>query len=635
MKKIFFVLVFLCLVFCFDGNKTVTAARNFSGRFFDVGSTSVVAGRNFSGRFFDVGSTSVVTSQNSSGRFFDVGSTSFVTSQNFSRQSFDVGSTSFVAARNFSGQSFDVGSTSFVTSQNFSRQSFEIGRAPSVAPSVPSVFILVPESPFVERELWQNGTVTLSGEEISARIRGRGNSTWNMGENKRPLRIRFDEARSVFGSDYEARDWILLADNFDRSLMRNYAALNLARAMGRFHFTPSARHVHLYVNRQYMGVYLFTDERDVNAGRLELSPDDFFIELDGRANEPFVTVNHLNYRLRFPSGRALTPERADFAREFLEKVSRAIRFSDFEEILKLIDLDTFVDFYIVQEFFKNQDAYGFSVFMHISDEKLFMGPVWDFDIAAGNSAIQMMGSGAEGLYVAVFNYWYRNLMSRPEFFAAVATRWKELRDTEISQTIEEIKQTSARCQGHFERNFIRHPIPQNFLREEIRRISRFTGQVEFLVRWLEERAAWLDKFFAGELEYDAMWALVEYFGDSPVRVNVNGKPREFEIPPIRLPYAVKIAAPEIERLFDLKASVNSVGAINFSNDEIKISHAIGTNIFYVTRAKNSVAFESSAPSIKIREHNFIPLRIIAEIMGSQIEWNEEERLVVISIPSNI
>ena len=467
--------------------------------------------------------------------------------------------------------------------------------------------------------------------EIPARIRGRGNATWNMGENKRPLRVRFDEARSVFGSEYAARDWILLADNFDRSLMRNFAALNLARAMGNFRFTPTAQHVHLYVNRQYMGVYLLTDEREVGAGRLEISADDFFIELDGRANEPFFTANHLTYRVRFPRGGALTPERVDFAREFLEKVSRTIRFGEFDEILKLIDLETFVDFYIVQEFFKNPDAHGLSIFMHISDGRLFMGPVWDFDMAAGNSDSQMMGNDPQGLYVAVFNYWYRNLMSRPEFFDAVATRWKNIRETEITQIIAEIKNISSFRQSQFERNFVRHPIPQSFLREDLRRITRFWGQIEFLTRWLEERATWLDNFFDGELEYDQMFELVEYFREFPVRVDVNDLPHEFEIFPIRLPYAVKITTPEIEKMFGLRMSENSVGAMIFSDDEIKISHTIGTNSFFVARENQKIiAVESSAPSIKIGENIFVPIRVIAEIMGFEVEWDEEKKLVTLS-----
>ena len=64
---------------------------------------------------------------------------------------------------------------------------------------LPVMHIYTPSSPFVDRELWQNGSVSLTGapegeynfDEVGARIRGRGNSTWWAGPDKRPLRFRF------------------------------------------------------------------------------------------------------------------------------------------------------------------------------------------------------------------------------------------------------------------------------------------------------------------------------------------------------------------------------------------------------------------------------------------------------------
>ncbi|MCL2047715.1 MAG: CotH kinase family protein [Defluviitaleaceae bacterium] len=503
----------------------------------------------------------------------------------------------------------------------------------------PIITINLPFSPFIERGIWQNGKISLlnAPEEHSfqaaARVRGRGNSTWYMGENKRPLRIRFDEARSMLGSAYEARNWILLADNFDRSLMRNYSAFKLAEAMG-MGFVPSAQHVHLYVNSRYMGVYLLTDERDVISGRVEIEShpqperSGFFIELDGRASEPYVTVNDLRYGVLYPSGRQLTPAHVDYVRDYLERVSHAIRFGSFDEILRLVDLDTLVDFYIVQELYKNMDVYAYSVFMYISGEggerRLFMGPVWDFDIAAGNSAIQVMGSGSDGLYVAVFNYWYRNLMERPEFFDAVAARWSEIRHEQVAKTINLIKETAAKHRFHFERNFTRHPEPLPFLREEMRTNNSFMSQTKILTDWLEARADWLDGFFSGKIEYSHMWALVEYFRtEAPVQVVRNGEPLELTLPPIRLPYAVKINMHEYNSIFGLSARIGADGVISLTNADTTITHTLGTNTFYV----NGEAVESSAPSINIRGYNFIPLRVIAEIMGYEIEWDEVGRVV--------
>ena len=510
----------------------------------------------------------------------------------------------------------------------------------------PIMRIYVPESPFVHRNTWQNGTISIENSpyamEATTRVRGRGNSTWWDGEGKRPLRFRLDQAQSIMGSEYIARDWILLADKFDRSLMRNRSALFLAREMGSMSFVPTFHHLHLYVNGEYMGVYLLTDERDTSRGRLEIDWHEdprrsgFFLELDGRApisgaeNETYVIVNNLPYDLRWPSDERMTPEHVAYVRGFLDVTSFAIREQSFEEILRRIDLDTFVDFYILQELYRNKDVYMLSVFMHITGEsgerRLFMGPVWDFDMAAANSPTQWMGSGTDGLYVAIFNYWYRHLMQHPEFFDAVASRWNELYPTAITDTIAHIRDNAIRYRNEFERNFIRHPYPAPFLRPDFAEINTFMQQINYLADWLENRAAWLNSFFSREFpDYCHMQEFLNFYKyDSPITIEINGVAQEFEIPAIRLPYTTKIALPELARILNLQTSQNAIN-ITMWNDDTSIVHRIGTDVFTI----NGVRFDATASSVAILDHIFIPLRVIAEALGYNVDWVEAQQAVTL------
>ena len=519
----------------------------------------------------------------------------------------------------------------------------------------PVIRITTPENPFVqERTLWQSGTISIENtleefafEAVGTGIRGRGNSTWWNGENKRPLRFRLDEARSLLGSDYEARDWILLADNFDRSLLRNYSALYLGGLLSGMDFVPSVNSVHLYVNGEYMGVYLLTDERDVNPGRMDLTWDPnpavsgFFLELDARAyqdggveNETFVNVNGLLYDIRYPGSSGRTPEHVAYVREYLETVSQAIRGGNFDEILALIDLNSFIDFYLVQELFKNADVHSLSVFMHISGEgdsrRLFMGPLWDFDMAAGNFRGQPLGSGPENIYVAVFNYWYRNLMDVPEFFEAVKHRWNEIFVAEIPQTIKHIRDISVRYRDDFERNFERHqimgiahvPTP-----EDILEIMTHEGQVEFLINWLEARALWLDDFFNGRLEdYDPLRALLEYHTDDRrINININGELQELTVPPIMLQSRTMLSLQEIADIFNLTVSYDEEsGLALIEKDSIVISHQIGNS--YLEIDGQRVHFGAPS-SMTINGENFVPLRVIAEILGYEIRWHSGTRTI--------
>ena len=519
----------------------------------------------------------------------------------------------------------------------------------------PSLHITSYYDPFIqEREFWHDGTVALTGapegfnfEPVDARFRGRGNSTWWMGPDKRPLRIRFRTPQPLM-SDYEARDWILLANQFDRSLLRNYSAFYLGQLLDGLGFTPTPHHVHLYINGEYVGVYTLTDERNTGPGRLYLewhedpAQSDFFLELDARAyrtgilDETYVTVNSLHYDLRYPND--LSPAHVDYVRAYITAVSNAIRHQSFEDVLALIDLDSFVDFYIVQEFYKDVDARDLSIFMHITgtgdNRRLFKGPIWDFDLAAGNSKYQPLGYGPEGLYVAVFNYWYRYLMNRPEFFEAVQNRWNEIRNREIAQTIERIRFVSQRYQHEFERNFERHPDvfgrEQMPTPQEILEIDYFMGHVEHLINWLETRANWMDDYFNGRLpDYDRMWALVEFQANiAPISFVVNGEPHELSIPAVSMHNRVMVALQELEAIFGVSIDydLTVAGSIAIYHHHVSVTHQTGDLFIMV----NGTRIDFDMPTaLLIRDYIFVPLHVFIDAFGYDVHWDNDTRTVSI------
>lgn len=379
----------------------------------------------------------------------------------------------------------------------------------------------------IERELWHSGYASVSGASpaynfTGARItlRGRGNSTWGRGVEKRPLRLRFDEPRAMLDSGHEAQDWILLANLFDFSLLRNYAAFYLANLLDGMDFAPFSRFVHLYVNGEYWGVYQLADERDGGEGRAELifDPDpavsEHIFEMDfhssGRSRYPraeniegedFFVAGERWYRLRgVPQNYRAA--HAEYLREFMEAVKAAAA-RDFEAISAVLDVDSFVDFYLVNELFKTNDIADFSVFFQIrgygDGRRLFYGPVWDFDRSSGSMIAHY---SPEDIFAARRNNLFRELVAVPEIHEKIVARWNEIYANEIPQMLERILYISSGYADAFERNFYRHceifrgetawfdriPAPK-------RAIGNFPGQVEYLINWLEARAAWLDGFF--------------------------------------------------------------------------------------------------------------------------------------------
>ena len=375
----------------------------------------------------------------------------------------------------------------------------------------------------IDRYIWDYATVTVMSdvdefqlEGASARIRGRGHSSWRL--DKRPFRIRFDEPQTMLDSGHAARDWSFIANHSDKSLMRNYSAYHLASLLDGMSFAPFARFVDIYINGEYQGVYMLTIQVREGEGRAELDGDsnpelsEFLIEMDSRLPTDgesiegidYVTVNNRHYDIHFPTSSALTLDHVEYVRGFLANVDALIHAHD-NAVFEYIHMPSFVDFYIVQELYKNVDIGYASVFMQIrgqgDERRLEMGPVWDFDISAGNAYFQGRGVNSmdeeyayyyspHGLWVAQTNSWFRNLMLMPEFFDAVTVRWNMIEDVEIRQTIDHINFMSERYQAAFERNFERWPILGEYVWPNPQRvvdIDTFRGQVDYLVEFLEIR----------------------------------------------------------------------------------------------------------------------------------------------------
>ena len=383
----------------------------------------------------------------------------------------------------------------------------------------PSLHITSELHPFEqEREFWHGGTLSLMSEndewnfhDEEVLIRGRGNTTWWYAPTKRPLRLRFETTRTRFGLEPH-RDWILLANAFDASLLRTHLTFYFAAQLGNTtNFVPRTQFVHLYVNGEYKGVYQLTDERDNGPGRSNVSvhPDpmlsEYWLEMDMRTTDYF-NINGLYYDIRMPSGNSLTDAHIDYAHGFLLDVSYAIRARNWERINRLVCITSFVDFYIVQEWSKELDVFFSSVFMQIlgqgEDRRLVLGPFWDFDNSFASNNFEHWGVTTEpyGEHWAQRHYWFGNLMRMQEFRNLVALRWEETSPAR-NAAITNLEQKLAKYCQAFERNFTAVPMYRYSLTVSrspmVRQIgSNWAMQVEYLIYFASRRASWLDEYFA-------------------------------------------------------------------------------------------------------------------------------------------
>ena len=252
---------------------------------------------------------------------------------------------------------------------------------------LPCIYIATENNtPITTKEYYINCDVNIKNTSEQYRlsnepgkIRGRGNSTWTF-PDKKPYKLKFDKKIPLFGNK-EAKTWVLLANHYDTSLIRNYLALSVGSLFTTQIYTSSSEFVDLYVNNDYRGVYQVCDQVEVKKNRVDIEtpygePNNtsYLIELDDYAPEEgtididYVTVNGGNYSLKFPEtdSSEYDPKYAAYLKEYLITCFTALDSNVWSNVNDLIDVQTFADSYVINELFKPGDVYKKSFYVYIN-----------------------------------------------------------------------------------------------------------------------------------------------------------------------------------------------------------------------------------------------------------------------------
>ena len=352
----------------------------------------------------------------------------------------------------------------------------------------------------------------------SAGVRLRGNTTAEL--PKKPMRIRFDAKTSVLGRPAE-RSWVLLACYFDFSQMRDFMAHNMYRQFSiPGTFASMAEFVDVYVNGEYQGVYLMCDQIETGPGRVNISesiskPDTgYLLELDWRVvndNEGdegtdyfFVQNKGFVYAIKSPDpDDGIPPENVAFIQDYMERVHAAIDAHDWPLIESLIEPETFVDYFLLAETFQLTDVHHLSVFMHKeAGGKLRMGPVWDYDLSAGNTTYAPKEPTGR-LWVEEMNVMFNRLMQCPEFFRMYTEQYLAQYEAMKAYVRTKIDSTYAAYQDDLRRNHTVWPfwdIDYGYETPEINAVKTYKGHADYLRDWLVTRLDWLAKVYAERLD---------------------------------------------------------------------------------------------------------------------------------------
>ena len=350
-------------------------------------------------------------------------------------------------------------------------------------------------------------------ESLPAEIRGRGNATWGM--EKKSYRLHFtDRIDLIEGAENGARTWVLLANHCDQTMLRNHAAFNLGKILS-IPYATESMFVELYLNGKYDGVYQVAEQTQVHENRVDIdetrtdNTNGYLIELDryfeGEEDIDFFVINRVFYSIR---SQIHNPQQVEYLKNYFQQIEDAVRSNNEAECYRLIDMDSCVATYILQEFMKNIDVGWSSFFMCIDEDfgKLSFCAPWDFDLTAGNDHRLDNGSW-DGIYVGnresgfdQRHRWFPILVEYDWFRRLVQNMWEENREEMLSY-VDEVYQFGKDNIRSFNRNFERWPIwgwRINQEPEHILRLNTYTQHIDYLNEWLNARYQWLDEYFMNE-----------------------------------------------------------------------------------------------------------------------------------------
>lgn len=329
----------------------------------------------------------------------------------------------------------------------------------------------------------------------SISIKGRGNSTWGM--PKKPYQVKFDSKKELLGMPKD-KTWVLLANYTDKSFIRWETACDFSR-ISCLDWTPRTRFVELFMNDVYRGNYVLCEKIKISDDRVDVGDNGYILEVDQLSRldvgDVYFQTDRILCNIKDPE-LDFDSDSFNWIKDYVTASERALyseNFLDEEKGYKnYIDINSFVDWYLINEIAKNNDAVFFSsCYMNIKrGGKLKMGPIWDFDIAFGNCNYNDNWK-EEGFYIKSAS-WISRMFEDPEFVKLVKLRYEffySMRD-EILQKISEnacMLKYSAVENDNIWHTLYTWTWPNHSI------MGSYENEVTNMKSWLIKRMDWLKK----------------------------------------------------------------------------------------------------------------------------------------------
>lgn len=303
--------------------------------------------------------------------------------------------------------------------------------------------------------------------ETSLEIKVRGNSTANDG--KKPYRLKFgkdekDAAGNVLvshkhdmiGQGYSKRNWTLLTNHKDASLIHNALTYYVGQAVG-MPFCPGYKFVDLVINDEFRGNYMLSDHCEVGSHRIEVDENTgWFIESarSDMIEDPSVNAGGLFMTIKNPDTDNYTTDQTDALKKEVSDYFTRINYymgvwstpcsdKEFRDPVngwrKYFDEESLVNFYIGINLTGDYDGFMTVKMYRETNGKMQFGPLWDKDLAYGNWSSDDGTKLCENQQANsnTFCDYMQRIMTDPVFIKNVHDRYHEILDAGYLEKIKE------------------------------------------------------------------------------------------------------------------------------------------------------------------------------------------------------
>jgi subtilisin-like proprotein convertase family protein len=329
-------------------------------------------------------------------------------------------------------------------------------------------------------------------------------------------------------------DWILYAPYDDKTCIRNILSYDIANKTG--HYASRTQLCEFVLNGQYQGIYVMMEKvkRDVNRVNVnkllptEITGDDltggYIIKVDRddgpgsywTSSYPADDGTPVNFVHVYPDFTTMAPQQRSYIMAYVDSLEDALAGPSFTDpaigYRKYIGVNTFIDYFILNEVSNNVDGYRLSTFFHkdkmSKGGKLKAGPAWDYNLAWWNADYcngdqyntwaYQIGSVCGGGWQP--NFWWRRLLEDPNYTAELRCRWDDLRLTTLSIPVLDnyIDSLAAYLNEAQARHFQAWPILGVYTWPNPSPLATdYAGEIANMKNWMHNRIAWLDANMPG------------------------------------------------------------------------------------------------------------------------------------------